>query len=90
MKNLNEFLNENKLNDVVEAIFHYNSKNKKIKTGFGDFTILGLSNMISNDSYEVEEIANAIFDTNNKKGKIETGFGDKTLEGLINMIKSIR
>jgi hypothetical protein len=90
MKSLNEFLNEDKTNEVAEAIFSYNSKKNKIKTYFGNFTLKGLENMISNDNYTIEEIATAIFEPNNKNGKIETGYGDKTIDGLIEMIKTQR
>lgn len=79
-----------KLDDVSEAIYYANVKNKKIRTSFGDKTLIGLRSMISNDNYSPKEITDAIFDELVKSGRIPTGYGSKTKEGLFQMIKLAR
>jgi hypothetical protein len=75
---------------VAKAIFDNNNKKGKIKTSFGDKTLVGLKAMIENTNYDSEEIASSIFSVNEKKGKISTSFGDKYYGGLLAMINHSR
>jgi hypothetical protein len=75
---------------VAKAIFDNNNKKGKIKTSFGDKTLVGLKAMIENTNYDSEVIASSIFSVNEKKGKISTSFGDKYYGGLLAMINHSR
>lgn len=66
--------------ELIDALM--NGK-KKIKTGFGDKTAEGLTNMIMNNDDIVDELMNG-------KKKINTGFGAKTAEGIKSMVSQVK
>ena len=77
MRNLNEFLNEDRLGDIKrknlsDSIYFLNKKGKELKTSTGSIKSSDdLFDFITSGE-DVDVIVDAIFEPNNKKGFIQT------------------